>query len=98
MKLFAVRCSSGSWDNDHQWVDSIYDSEELANKRILDLKSEYDEKMSKNPFPNMKSIFDLTEEDQEKYFDWKSTLGSLDEYNVASVVKYDLNEVPKIND
>lgn len=101
MKLYTVKCSSGSWDSYHQWIDSIYDSEVLANQRILDLQKEYDEKMSKNPFPDMEifDICDLSEEEQEKYYDWKATFqNTSEEYNGAKIVEYELNEVPKIND
>lgn len=96
--VYIIECSAGSWDSYHTWIGGIYTNEKSAeiakNKLNLDAKIIRDNcpvKPTEDGITDYDILETLSEEDQQKYWEYFSKHTDEMEWNEATIRKYPLN-------
>lgn len=87
-KVFIVECSSGSYEDQRTWIDSIYYDRGKANTRKKEIESEYKAKNDlENPIGH-DDYYIMTEEQYKKYEKYLYNRSEGHEFNSATVTGY----------
>ena len=92
--VYALECSSGSWDGHTTWVDGIFSSIEEVNKRKEQLNAKAKYIREKCPFVN-KETDDMTEEEESVYDRYCSKNEMFMNWNEPCVRDYIINQPTK---
>lgn len=90
-KVYVVKCSKGLWDDYSWWIGGIFTYKTDANKFAERLNQERADILDLKDKPPIEYSENLSEKDNEIYFDWYWKVEGAKESHLAEVIEYDLN-------
>jgi hypothetical protein len=92
-KIYLVECSSGQYEDNREWIDSVWDDNLKANQRKAEIDLYYKTIGElENPIGH-EDYNIMSEEEYELYEKWLQNKSDSYEYNNTNILEYELNTI-----